>query len=128
MKRIIGFFIVLILGWACSSDSDTEGTVVVDPINEVSFERSAMLINWADNIIIPSYEAFSTDLDLLIDSFDAFKENPNEDNLVKFRSSWISAYSSWQHVAMFEIGPAETVGFQLICRFLQIEALKVFRH
>ena len=113
MKRIIGFFIVLILGWACSSDSDTEGTVVVDPINEVSFERSAMLINWADNIIIPSYEAFSTDLDLLIDSFDAFKENPNEDNLVKFRSSWISAYSSWQHVAMFEIGPAETVGFQL---------------
>tara|TARA_R110000765_G_scaffold72010_3_gene139842 strand:- start:8970 stop:10100 length:1131 start_codon:yes stop_codon:yes gene_type:complete len=113
MKRIIGFFIVLTLGWACSSDSDAEGTVVVDPVDEVSFERSAMLINWADNIIIPSYEAFSTDLDLLIDSFDAFKENPNEDNLVKFRSSWISAYSSWQHVAMFEIGPAETVGFQL---------------
>lgn len=113
MKRIIGYFIVLTLGWACSSDSDAEGTVVVDPVDEVSFERSAMLINWADNIIIPSYEAFSTDLDLLIDSFDAFKENPNEDNLVKFRSSWISAYSSWQHVAMFEIGPAETVGFQL---------------
>lgn len=113
MKRIIGFFIVLTLGWACSSDSDAEGTVVVDPVDEVSFERSAMLINWADNIIIPSYEAFSTNLDLLIDSFDAFKENPNEDNLVKFRSSWISAYSSWQHVAMFEIGPAETVGFQL---------------
>lgn len=113
MKRIIGCFLVLTLVWACSSDSDAHSTVIVDPVDQVSFERSAMLINWADNIIIPSYEAFSNDLDLLVDSFDAFKENPNQDNLVKFRSSWINTYSSWQHVAMFEIGPAETVGFQL---------------
>ncbi len=115
MNRIIGFLLVLTLVWACSSDSDsdTDDTVIVDPVDEVSFERSAMLMNWADNIIIPSYEAFSTDLDLLIDSFDTFKEDSNEDNLIKFRSSWVNAYTSWQRVAMFEIGPAETVGFQL---------------
>ena len=115
MNRIIGFLLVLTLVWACSSDSDsdTDDTVIVDPVDEVSFERSAMLMNWADNIIIPSYEAFSTDLDLLIDSFNTFKEDSNEDNLIKFRSSWVNAYTSWQRVAMFEIGPAETVGFQL---------------
>ncbi|WP_423998406.1 imelysin family protein [Maribacter sp. IgM3_T14_3] len=111
MKRIIGFFIVLTLVWACSSDTDD--TVIVDPLVEVSFERSAMLINWADNIIVPSYEAFSGDLDALINSFNTFKVDANESNLLTFRSAWVNAYTSWQRVAMFEIGPAETVGFQL---------------
>ncbi|HDZ05600.1 hypothetical protein LCGC14_0066960 [marine sediment metagenome] len=113
MNRIIGFFFVLTLVWACSSDSDAEGTVIVDPVEEVSFERSAMLINWADNIIIPSYAAFSSDLDVLVSSFNTFKEDASEVNLVELRSSWVNAYISWQRVAMFEIGPAETVGFQL---------------
>jgi predicted lipoprotein len=113
MSRIIAFFFVLTLVWACSSDSDAEATVVVDPVEEVSFERSALLINWADNIIVPSYEAFSTDLEMLTASFNSFKEDASEENLVNLRSSWVNAYSTWQHIAMFEIGPAETVGFQL---------------
>ncbi|MDO1502670.1 imelysin family protein [Winogradskyella maritima] len=29
------------------------------------------------------------------------------------RASWLNAYKAWQHVELFEIGPAETVGFQL---------------
>ncbi|MGO4920719.1 imelysin family protein [Maribacter spongiicola] len=113
MKRIIGFLVVLTLVWACSSDSDTEVTEVVDPIDEVSFERSTMLINWADNIIIPSYEAFSSDLEILVSSFNTFKEDASEVNLVELRSSWVNAYISYQNVALYEIGPAETVGFQL---------------
>jgi len=113
MKRIIGCFLVLTLVWACSSDSDADDTVIVDPVDEVSFERSTMLINWADNIIIPSYVAFSSDLDELVSSFNTFKEDASEINLVELRSSWVNAYISWQRVAMFEIGPAETVGFQL---------------
>jgi len=113
MSRIIAFFFVLTLVWACSSDSEAEATVVVDPVEEVSFERSALLINWADNIIVPSYEAFSTDLEMLTASFNSFKEDASEENLVNLRSSWVNAYSTWQHIAMFEIGPAETVGFQL---------------
>ena len=113
MKRIIGCFLVLTLFWACSSDSDADDTVIVDPVDEVSFERSTMLINWADNIIIPSYVAFSSDLDELVSSFNTFKEDASEINLVELRSSWVNAYISWQRVAMFEIGPAETVGFQL---------------
>ena len=125
MSRFIAFFFVLTLVWACSTDSDAEDTVDVDVVESVSFERSALLINWADNIIIPSYEAFSTDLDMLLGSFNTFKEDANEDNLVELRSSWVNAYSSWQHIAMFEIGPAETVGFQLNMNIYPTDSNKI---
>lgn len=113
MKKIIGILCVLALVWACSNDSETDDGVIVDPIDEVSFERSAMLINWADNIIIPSYEAFTGDLETLLNSFDTFKAEVNESNLIALRASWLNSYKTWQHVEMFEIGPAESVGFQL---------------
>ncbi|WP_116770749.1 imelysin family protein [Maribacter litoralis] len=113
MKKIIGILCVLALVWACSNDSETDEGVIVDPVDEVSFERSAMLINWADNIIIPSYEAFTGDLETLLNSFDTFKAEVNESNLIALRASWLNAYKTWQHVEMFEIGPAESVGFQL---------------
>ena len=113
MKKIIGILCVLALVWACSNDSETDDGVIVDPVDEVSFERSAMLINWADNIIIPSYAAFTGDLETLLNSFDTFKAEVNESNLIALRASWLNAYKTWQRVEMFEIGPAESVGFQL---------------
>lgn len=113
MKKIIGILCVLALVWACSNDSETDDSVIVDPEEEVSFERSTMLINWADNIIIPSYQAFTADMDDLLNTFNTFKADVNEGNLIALRASWLNAYKSWQHVEMFEIGPAESVGFQL---------------
>ncbi|WP_437370819.1 imelysin family protein [Maribacter litoralis] len=113
MKKIIGILCVLALVWACSNDSETDDSVIDDPVDEVSFERSAMLINWADNIIIPSYKAFTGDLETLLSSFDTFKAEVNESNLIALRASWLNAYKTWQRVEMFEIGPAESVGFQL---------------
>lgn len=113
MKKIIGILCVLALVWACSNDSETDDSVIVDPVEEVSFERSTMLVNWADNIIIPSYQAFTVDMDDLLNTFNTFKADVNEGNLIALRASWLNAYKSWQHVEMFEIGPAESVGFQL---------------
>lgn len=113
MKKIIGILCVLALVWACSNDSETDDSVIVDPVEEVSFERSTMLVNWADNIIIPSYQAFTADMDDLLNTFSTFKADVNEGNLIALRASWLNAYKSWQHVEMFEIGPAESVGFQL---------------
>ncbi len=113
MKKIIGILCVLALVWACSNDSETDDSVIVDPVEEVSFERSTMLVNWADNIIIPSYQAFTADMDDLLNTFNTFKADVTEGNLIALRASWLNAYKSWQHVEMFEIGPAESVGFQL---------------
>ncbi|MDO6519770.1 imelysin family protein [Zobellia uliginosa] len=115
MRRFFALFTAATMIWACSSDSSGGGTSDdVDPEPEsVSFERGPMLTNWADNIIKPSYEAFSSEMSDLQTAFDTFKADATETNLVAFRASWLSAYKMWQRVSMFEIGPAETVGLRL---------------
>ena len=78
-----------------------------------TFERGPMLANWADNIIIPAYTDFSSKLNELSTDYDTFKSDTTPANLVALRASWIEAYKAWQHVEMFEVGPAETVGLRL---------------
>ena len=120
MKRFFAFCCCVGLICACSSDDNggvnrtpAEGENPSNPETGASFERSALLTNWADNIIVPSYEAFNADLVDLNTAFQVFKAETNEANLVALRAAWLSAYRTWQRVDMFEIGPAETVGLRL---------------
>ena len=122
MKKIIGLFTLVFMFLACSSDNGEgididEGIVNPDKDGgapgEVSFERKGMLVNWADNIIVPAYTAFSGELSDLSASFENFKSDTNAANLAAFRDSWLSAYLAWQRVSLFEIGPAENVGLRL---------------
>ncbi len=84
-----------------------------------------MLTNWADNIIIPSYDAFSLELDALNTSYDAFKTDASTTNLGAFRASWLSAYKMWQRVSMFEIGPAESLGLRLNMNIYPTDSEKI---
>jgi len=111
MKRIFGTILLVSLIWACTSDNDSPTDDVGPGLS--SFARGPMLINWADNIIIPSYEAFSAEIDKLNISFSNFRDDASEGNLIALRASWLSAYKVWQRVSMFEIGPAEIAGFRL---------------
>ena len=124
MKRIFPVVFFLSLIWACSTDEDS-GMIDPDPVSEVNFERSSMLTNWSDNIIIPSYKAFSADLDNLSTSFNTFKAESSEANLTALRASWEKAYMTWQQVDMFEIGPAETVGFRLNMNIYPTDTQKI---
>ena len=58
MKNIL-FAITILLFISCGED---------DPVasNTDSFDRAAMLTNWADNIIIPAYTDYETKLSSLI--------------------------------------------------------------
>ncbi len=111
-------WVVITLTWlvcACSSDSsdipsDDNG---IDQGTDLSFDRKAMLVNWTDNIIVPSYKALQSDIIELKTAFEAFVTVKNVDNLAIFRQAWADAYLSWQGVAMFEIGPAEANGYRL---------------
>ncbi len=102
MKKIIYALIVLVLASSCGSSDDGTSGGGTD-----NFDRGAMLVNWADNIIIPSYEAYNTKLTELKNTTTTFTTTPNETNLVVLRNAWQSAYVSWQDVSMFEIGKAD---------------------
>lgn len=106
MKNVLIAFLLLSL----LSCDITEG---VEEEYQDGFDREAMLTHWADNIILPGYQAYLTSLtELRNGGINAFLANPNTSTLEAMRETWKDAYLAWQSVAMFEIGPAERVGLQ----------------
>lgn len=89
---------------ACSSDDSEE---IAETTN--NFDRSQMLINWADNLIIPSYKNFVDETNGLKAASDAFVAETNQENLNFLRAEWEDAYIAWQNVEIYDIGPARDV-------------------
>lgn len=77
-----------------------------------NFDREAMLIDWADQIIIPAFESYNATLDELVNAKDVFITDQNELNLTALRDAYISAYLSWQNVTIYDIGKAEEIGLR----------------
>ncbi len=90
---------------ACKEDDSTTS-------NADSFDRVAMLTNWANNIIIPGYTNYTQKLADLNTATTTFTTAPNENNFDELRNKWLEAYKAWQPVSMFEIGKAETISLR----------------
>ena len=100
--RSICIWMVLGLGVVTISCSEDDGAQVGD-----NFDRGAMLANWADNIIVPGYKIYVSELAALKTAAEDFISTPSSENLTEVRTAWFEANVAWQHVAMFEIGKAE---------------------
>ena len=72
-----------------------------------SFDRGALLTNWADNIIIPSYDLYVSELMDLEATSNAFIASPDIQKLETLRADWLAVYTTWQNVSIYEIGQAE---------------------
>lgn len=106
LKLSVLFIIIALSIVACSSDSDS-------PQEENdTFDRSTMLANWADNIIIPAYANFNSKVVDMENSTTVFTANPSVENLQTLRAAWKDAYVSFQNVSMFEIAKAEELRFR----------------
>ncbi|GAB4027885.1 imelysin family protein [Spirosoma gilvum] len=92
--------------WACSGGG-TDTPTPTNPTNQADSDRKAMLTSIADNIIVPAYANFKTKLDAMITKSDAFAAKPDKASLAEFRQSWVDAYTEWQKVELFDVGPAE---------------------
>jgi predicted lipoprotein len=64
-----------------------------------------MLMHWADNIIIPSYDNFKAKFDIMLSESEEFTTSPTTESLTAFRSAWVDAYAQWQQVESCELGP-----------------------
>ena len=104
MKKLSALILLCGLIWACTkTENDDQPDKAID-----DFDRSTILVNWADNIIIPSYQAYVGSLKDLKTALKSFEENLTEENFKNLRTEWFSAYLSWQSVSKLEIGPAES--------------------
>lgn len=75
---------------------------------EIQFDKSAMLINYADNVILPNFQTFKITFDSLVNSFNTFVANKTVANLITVRQKYINANLKFQHISPLEFGPSET--------------------
>lgn len=110
MIKISRFLLLsLFIFAACTSDNEVREE---NGGGENSFDRKAMLANWADNIIVPAFNNFKSSTQDLQDKTKTFTANPSEENLVKLRLAYEKAYLDFQTVSMFEIGKAEELNYR----------------
>lgn len=102
-------FIVLILAVFVFLSCDDGGPSGPDADD---FDRNAILVNWADNIIIPAFTNFAENTGRLHGDAVTFSEEPTTQHLETLRESWKSAYLAFQHVSMFEMGEAMQIRFR----------------
>ena len=105
LKIFISISILSIFIFSCSSSSDDEQSTIPE------FDRSAVLKNYADNIIIPRLNNFRSSVDYLKESVDAYVDSPDITTYTELHNSWLEAYINWQYVEMFNIGKAEEIMF-----------------
>ena len=92
MKKLSALILLCGLIWACTkTENDDQPDKAID-----DFDRSTILVNWADNIIIPSYQAYVGSLKDLKTALKSFEENLTEENFKNLRTEWFSAYLSWR--------------------------------
>ena len=104
---------------SCSSDSDEEQNQVPE------FDRSTILKNYAENIIIPRYDDFQSALANLKSSVDAYVSSPLVSTFDKMHDDWFTAYKKWQHIEMFNIGKAEEIMFFNTVNTYPIDELRI---
>ena len=102
-KLLIPLCALLLLLGACDDNSGDSG------FQNIDFDRKAILTNWADNIIVPSYEAFSTSIGDFETAVSTFTTTPTTTNLDALQAQWLATYKKWQHISLFEIGKAEEI-------------------
>lgn len=100
MRSIIAALSLTILFTALGCNEEETGSLAP------GFDREGLLINLADEVIIPSYDSLNqtvASLDLAVEDFVA---NPSSGTLTQARDAFITAYHAWQRCAFYEFGPA----------------------
>lgn len=99
LKRlsIISALALLVLGTGVSCKPDPEPTP--------DFDKAALLINVADNQILPALEDFNSKIETLETNYLTFQGSPDVATFEAVRNSWTDAYISWQSIKIYDFGP-----------------------
>ncbi len=102
LKGLVVLVIVFALFAGCKKNNKNSNETDAAP-----FDKQALLINMADQVIVPNYEAFSQSLDSLILEFNSFRSKTTLNQLEIVKLKFNKAYFNYQKISPFEFGPAE---------------------
>ena len=74
-----------------------------------NYDRTALLTNVFDNIIIPAHQRFHEELTLLTENLSEFNSIRDIETLENLQLQFVETYKYWQHIEMFNIGYAEEI-------------------
>jgi predicted lipoprotein len=92
---------------ACSKKSGSPDTKPV----ENGFDKGAMLVNYADNLIIPAYTSLQQQITLLETAVNTFLNSSTAANQQLLKPVFKSAYLQYEHTSADQLGPAEKALF-----------------
>lgn len=82
--------------------------VVLSP--EQRFQDRQILLDFADQVVIPAYEQLVADTQALSQAIQAFVQDPNAQTLQAARQAWSVARITWEESEAFAFGPAAYLG------------------
>ncbi len=105
---------------ACSTEDD--GGSDNGGNTDDSFDRGAMLANWADNIILPAYEDLNSNTQKLEELAQSFVDNPGNTELTVLKAQYKKSYQLFQNVSIFDIGKAEELNYRRFINSYPVDA------
>ncbi|GEO05457.1 iron-regulated protein A precursor [Adhaeribacter aerolatus] len=88
---------------ACSEGDKTEA------VPDNGFDKTAMLTNYADNLIIPAYAGMEQKLAALESAVNTFLATPTTETQQALKPIFKEAYLQFQRISVYQLGPAETL-------------------
>lgn len=92
---------------------------------EDSFDKSGMLANIGDNLIIPAYATLKVSIDSLQLSSNLFVSNPTFTTLTDLQTKFLQAYKNYEGCSTFEFGPAENEYFRTNFNIFPCDTLQI---
>lgn len=74
-----------------------------------NFDRSLILENITNNLIIPTYEDFSLTTESLYSASLTFTEHPSPEALAELKSAWEQSIKTWKRAEVYNFGPVESL-------------------
>lgn len=86
---------------ACDSDELASGQAFDDP---------QVVADFADEVVVPTYELLAARSVALADAIDALVQSPDEARLAAARAAWVAARAPWEQSEGFLFGPVDALG------------------
>ena len=112
LSKLLGLTLTcfLLVSSSCDKGGNDPGG---DPGNSFDdYDRTAMLENYADNYILPAYDAFNASCQDLHNAAVIFIFTTDQENLDALRIAWKNTLLIWQDVAFLELGPAANISLR----------------
>jgi putative iron-regulated protein len=93
----------------CGGGSSSGGGA--GPTFESSANAAAIMADFVDVVVVPTYQALATNADALVAAAQALKASPDATTLAAARDAWVATRAPWELSEAFLFGPVDAQGF-----------------